>query len=96
MGRQQLAIAGAMLGLLFLILGALVFFAIPDKNSSAFNIFLGAVLGYASSVMSFAFPGNINTATKDNTISNLAAATATPVVTKTTEVVTSGTTEAVQ
>lgn len=73
------------LSLLLISLLVLAFVPIPERNDNAFNILLGAMIGYGMAVITFAFPSNVNTQAKDVTIANQAAAIANPITPLSTE-----------
>lgn len=78
MSKQQFILALIIFGVVAFIIVALFYVEIPGKNESTLNLVLGAILGIAGTVATFSFPGTINSAARDQTISNLATAAAAP------------------
>lgn len=82
----QFALVVVVLILLLGIMLAIVWADIPPRNDAAFNIFLGAVIGWMGALVSFGFPNNIGNAKKDDTIRTLAAGAMAPMTETTTRV----------
>lgn len=80
----QLALAGALLLLLYMLLFSVVNARIPERNDAAFNILLGNVMGWIGALVAFSFPSNIGNAKKDDTIRNLSASASAPLTETTT------------
>ncbi|WCD44100.1 hypothetical protein Kuura_022 [Caulobacter phage Kuura] len=83
MSAQQFWIAMGVLTLFALALVVLSFFPIPERNDNAFNIALGALLGFGGIVLNFVFPGNVGTQAKDAAIQSLATSASAPLTTTT-------------
>ncbi len=83
---QQFIIGLGVITLWAIVLGALLFRAVPDQNRDAFNLFLGAVIGAGTTVLGFYFPSSIGARSKDEAITKLtdAVAASTPPSTTTT------------
>jgi hypothetical protein len=75
-GLGQLIVTIGSIGLTVLMIGALVFFAIPPEYRDMFNIALGAVLGWTTAVVSYHISSSAVAAAKDAAMGRIGGAAA--------------------